>query len=74
MKRPSKAAPVMDTKCCKNCNARESGCHSTCPDYINARTQYDRAKKDWKAEEDSYVYLDHFYKKEKGRFVYSKKK
>ena len=29
---------------CKDCKDRYSGCHSKCPDYINAKAEYDRQK------------------------------
>jgi hypothetical protein len=31
---------------CKNCSAREVGCHSTCEDYIEWKYNYNETKKE----------------------------
>lgn len=36
---------------CKNCPAREPGCHSWCEDYIEAKKEHEKAKAWLRAEE-----------------------
>lgn len=38
-------------KCCKNCTKRNTGCHSTCPDYIIEKAFYE-AQREERKEKD----------------------
>ena len=37
---------------CKNCPAREPGCHGYCEEYLSAKKEHERAKAWLKAQED----------------------
>ena len=41
---------LYDTPPCKNCQKRESGCHSTCKGYIDWKTDHENRRKKIQAE------------------------
>ena len=36
----------MVIKCCKDCNDRVLGCHSTCKTYLDAKAEFEKAKEE----------------------------
>lgn len=43
---------------CKNCPAREPGCHAYCEDYIEAKKEHEKAKAYLKAEDQIRQYQE----------------
>ena len=41
---------------CKNCPAREPGCHAYCEDYTEAKRKHEEAKAYLRAEEEIFAY------------------
>lgn len=41
---------------CKNCPAREPGCHSRCEDYLKAKEEHEKAKAWLRAEDEIFQY------------------
>lgn len=41
---------------CKNCPAREPGCHAYCEEYKNSKTEHEKAKAWLRAEDELYQY------------------
>ena len=41
---------------CKNCPAREPGCHAYCEDYINGKKEHEKAKAWLRSEDEIFQY------------------
>lgn len=41
---------------CKNCPAREPGCHGYCEEYLNSKKEHEKAKSWLREQDDFYNY------------------
>lgn len=61
----------MAIRCCKDCvpPKRFVGCHSTCPDYLREKEEWDNTRKRMQAQRDAGMDFDKYYKR-----LYTRKK